>query len=170
MELSFTFFGFIVQYLLIHLLIHKINQEFSDMCFFFPCRRAEQKDCILSTEQVNAMATPMVFDMVMKKEKPEPRGTRRKHSIVLEERSKLLKAAAHEQRQSKEVTPKKEAQLDSTCCKTASRQSTVAKKTCSCLDNVDCEHMNFQVWSLGSCKTAYIAGLALKETRLLETC
>lgn len=114
------------------------------LCTNYIIVRAEQKDCILSTEQVNAMATPMVFDMVMKKEKPEPRGTRRKHSIVLEERSKLLKAAAHEQRQSKEVTPKKEAQLDSTCCKTASRQSTVAKKTCSCLDNVDCEHMNFQ--------------------------
>ena len=112
------------------------------------CRRADKQDFILSTEQVNPVPAPMALDLVMKKEKPEPRGTRRKHSIVLEERTKLLKAAAHEQRQTKEVAPKQESTLDNTCCMTAKEPSKIAKKTCKCLGEVDCEHMNFQVCCL----------------------
>lgn len=114
------------------------------LCTNYMIVRADQQDFILSTEQVNPVPAPMALDLVMKKEKPEPRGTRRKHSIVLEERTKLLKAAAHEQRQTKEVAPKQESTLDNTCCMTAKEPSKIAKKTCKCLGDVDCEHMNFQ--------------------------
>lgn len=78
----------------------------------------------------------------MKKENVKGRGTRRKHSIVLEERTKLLKAAAHEQRPSGDIVPKKETTLDTCCMRTPSKH--IAKKSCQCLEDVDCEHMNFQ--------------------------
>ena len=77
---------------------------------------------------------------MVKKEQPQKHGTRRKHSIVLEERTKVLKAAAHEQR---DVVAKQEVDLSSCCVKKA--HTRIAKKTCKCLEDVDCEHMNFQV-------------------------
>jgi len=106
-------------------------------------RRADQQDFILSTEQINPVPAPMGLDLVIKKEHPQTKGTRRKHSIVLEERTKLLKAAAHEQRHVGEVAPKQESNFNTCCMKKG--PSKIAKKTCKCLEDVDCEHMNFQV-------------------------
>ena len=62
---------------------------------------------------------------------------------MLEERTKLLKAAAHEQRPSGDIIPKKETNLDACCLRAPSKS--IAKKSCQCLEDVDCEHMNFQV-------------------------
>lgn len=90
------------------------------------------------------MPAPLGLDLVVKKEHPQARGTRRRHSIVLEERTKLLKAAAHEQRQAGDVLPKQENNFNNCCMKGPSRR--IAKKTCKCLEDVDCEHMNFQVY------------------------
>lgn len=105
-------------------------------------RRSDKEDFILSTEQINPVPAPLGLDLVVKKENAKARGTRRKHSIVLEERSKLLKAAAHEQRPA-EVVPKKETNLNTCCMRASSKQ--IAKKSCKCLEDVDCEHINFQV-------------------------
>lgn len=112
--------------------------------FYLPfCRRTDKQDYILSSEQLNPVPAPLGLDLVVKKENVKGRGTRRKHSIVLEERTKLLKAAAHEQRPSGDVIPKKETNLDACCLRAPSKS--IAKKTCQCLEDVDCEHMNFQV-------------------------
>lgn len=106
-------------------------------------RRVDEKEYILSTEQVNPVPAPLGLDLVVKKECDKGRGTRRKHSIVLEERTKVLKAAAHEQRPSADVKPKKESNLNTCCMKTPAKQA--AKKSCQCLEGVDCDHINFQV-------------------------
>lgn len=112
------------------------------LCTNYIIMRADKEDYILSTEQVNPVPAPMGLNLVVKKEHPEPRGTRRKHSIVLEERTKLLKAAAHEQRQGRDVVPKQEANFNNCCMKKGPTK--IVKKTCKCLEDVDCEHINFQ--------------------------
>ena len=103
---------------------------------------------------------------MVKKESDKGRGTRRKHSIVLEERTKVLKAAAHEQRPSADVKPKKESNLNTCCMKTPAKQA--AKKSCQCLEGVDCDHINFQVsWAL---KMQHCLLFLVKEPwRLIET-
>lgn len=106
-------------------------------------RRTDKQDYILSSEQLNPVPAPLGLDLVVKKENVKGRGTRRKHSIVLEERTKLLKAAAHEQRPSGDIVPKKETTLDACCLRAPSKS--IAKKSCQCLEDVDCDHMNFQV-------------------------
>lgn len=109
------------------------------LCTNYIISRADQPQHILSTEQVNPVPAPLGLDLVVKKEQPQKHGTRRKHSIVLEERTKVLKAAAHEQR---DVVAKQEVDLSSCCVKKAPTR--ITKKTCKCLEDVDCEHMNFQ--------------------------
>ena len=106
-------------------------------------RRADEKDFILSTEQVNPVPAPLGLDLVVKKDNEKGKGTRRKHSIVLEERTKVLKAAAHEHRPGGDIKPKKESNLNACCMQAPTKQ--IAKKSCQCLEDVDCEHMNFQV-------------------------
>lgn len=119
-----------------------MTEPFFDLCLSF-FRRTDKQDYILSSEQLNPVPAPLGLDLVVKKENVKGRGTRRKHSIVLEERTKLLKAAAHEQRPSGDIVPKKETNLDACCLRAPSKS--IAKKSCQCLEDVDCEHMNFQV-------------------------
>ena len=114
------------------------------MIVLFPFfRRKDKQDYILSSEQVNPVPAPLGLDLVVKKEHPQTKGTRRKHSIVLEERTKLLKAAAHEQRLMGDIVPKQEDNLNTPCMKKSMKD--IGKKTCKCVEDVDCEHMNFQV-------------------------
>lgn len=114
------------------------------LCTNYIIMRVDEEDFVLSTEQLNPIPAPLGLDLVVKKEneKGRGRGTRRKHSIVLEERTKVLKATANEQRPSADIKPKKESNLKSCCMKTLPKQA--AKKSCQCLEDVDCEHINFQ--------------------------
>ena len=121
-------------------------------------RRTDKQDYILSSEQLNPVPAPLGLDLVVKKENVKGRGTRRKHSIVLEERTKLLKAAAHEQRPSGDIIPKKETTLDACCLRAPSKS--IAKKSCQCLEDVDCEHMNFQVCACVLVNMHFIKGRA----------
>ena len=87
--------------------------------------------------------------MAIKTEDNKAQGKRRKHSIVLEERTKLLKAAAYDKppasnkQAEAEVIPKVEEKL-SICCEKKNLNH-MAMKACQCLEDVDCEHVNFQV-------------------------
>lgn len=93
----------------------------------------------MATEQINPTLLPFAMETVDKVEE-KTRKKKKKNSIVLEERTRLLKATANESRNVDHI--KIEPGVASDCCKKSGKQ-TFGKKSCRCYD-VDCEHINFQ--------------------------
>ena len=94
----------------------------------------------MATEQINPTLLPVAMETIDKVEETSKK-KKKSNAIVLEERTRLLKASAHESRNVDNIKIEPGvARID--CCKKPGKQ-TFSKKSCQCYD-VDCEGINFQ--------------------------
>lgn len=100
---------------------------------------------IVASEQINPVLLPVAIETIVKVDETSKK-RKKTDTIVLEERTKLLKASAHESRGAAHI--KTEPGLAVDCGeKPAGKlvgKKVIGKKTCQCYDDVDCEHINFQ--------------------------
>ena len=99
----------------------------------------------MASEQVNPLLLPGALETIVKVDETSKK-RKKTDTIVLEERTKLLKASAHESRVATQIKAEPGMAVD--CCNKPAGElvgkKAISKKVCQCYDDVDCEHINFQ--------------------------
>ena len=118
---------------------------------FFSYRGWQGDGTIVASEQITPVPLPVAIETIDKVEETSKK-KKKTNTIVLEERTRLLKASTHEPRSTDHI--KVESEKPSDCCKKPGKnigigKQAFGKKACECYDGVDCVHkiLNFQDYS-----------------------